>query len=302
MTTWQDLPRRLREDAQTDLGRVHTAIPLPTGAPWTAALLHTKYGCYYLKACPALEPAALSAVREQWAAAVIPSPPVPTPSLVWSSNDHGWATMIFEYIDGRHPDLTPGSPDIPAVTETLNVLAEDMSPYNDRSIPPVSESIYRLLLSSQVMLNDPELPDWELYDAALDFGRGLKPAALDCGDMLLHGDLRRSKLLFADGEDGEQVYVLDWSRIARGAAFIEPVMFALRLIQAGHSPQQAEMLLMGVFTWDDAPPDQVTALIATWTLHNLHAARYGPDETRNTRSAAAQEGRSWLHHRFAPLL
>ncbi|PZG31052.1 hypothetical protein C1I98_30485 [Spongiactinospora gelatinilytica] len=299
MTDWLDLPQRLRDDVHRHFGPVYTAIPIPMREPWVAALLYSNLGRFCFKACPADHPVAMSAIREQDAARVIPSSLIPVPSLELSSNSHGWVTLVFEQIDGRHPELTPGSPDIPLVIETLDLLAENLSPYSRRDIPPVSGNIVPMLISSQVMLNDPDLPLWEYYDAAL---HGFDPTVLDEDASLLHGDLRRHKLVIPDGDGEEQVYIQDWSRIARGADWVDPMMVAIELIQAGHSPQQAEALLTDLPTWEGAPRDQVTALIAAWTLNNLHAAMHGPDETRSTRSEAFWAGRSWLHHRFAPRL
>ena len=92
------------------------------------------------------------------------------------------------------------------------------------------------------------------------------------------------------------MHVIDWSFATRGQAWVVPAIFAPRLIQAGHTPQQADALLSTLPAWKAARPQAVAGLAALWTLYRLYQAEHGPIETRAVHARAADAGRSWLIH------
>jgi hypothetical protein len=98
---------------------------------------------------------------------------------------------------------------------------------------------------------------------------------------------------------GGRVHVLDWSFACRGAQWVDCALFAPRLVQAGHTPAQADELLSTVPAWRTAPREAVAALASLWTLFRLYKARRGPEQTRQARAAAAEAGRAWLLHTSA---
>ncbi|RBQ21643.1 hypothetical protein DP939_02725 [Spongiactinospora rosea] len=76
-------------------------------------------------------------------------------------------------------------------------------------------------------------------------------------------------------------------------------MFGPWLIYAGHTARRTESLLANLAVWQAAPDDQVTRLIALWTLFRLYKAAVGPASSQATYQHAARSGRSWLRHRIA---
>ena len=44
--------------------------------------------------------------------------PAQMPRLHWQVEASGWLMLGFEYVAGRHPDLSPGSPDLSSVAAT----------------------------------------------------------------------------------------------------------------------------------------------------------------------------------------
>lgn len=117
-------------------------------------------------------------------------------------------------------------------------------------------------------------------------------AALE-GNTLLHYDVHSGNVLIAGGE----TYVVDWSFACRGAAWIDAAMLVPRLIEAGHTPGQAEALVDGLSGWKTAPADAVTGLAALWTMFREYKAHCGPPESRGFRARAAEAGHAWVHHR-----
>ncbi|MEU4410611.1 phosphotransferase [Streptosporangium sp. NPDC023963] len=288
---WDDLPGTVRHIVEQRIGQVLKAEPVTKGLmPGLAARLHVEDGgTVFLKTVSTTSPAASLYERERRAGTALP-PGLPTPRLRWSSEVEGWIVLLHEYVDGRDADLSPGSPDVPLVLDTLVVLNEALTPCPG-DVPDVAANIAMLQAKAARLLALPpeELPHRAMYETALD---KLSPDALD-GDTLLHYDLHSGNFRIDDGRP----YVIDWAFAARGAAWIDAVILAPRFIEAGHTPEQTEALFAQVPAWRSAPADAVTALAALWTLFRLYKARFGPVEGRDFRARAAEAGRAWVHHR-----
>ncbi|MEV4747588.1 phosphotransferase [Streptosporangium sp. NPDC049248] len=197
--------------------------------------------------------------------------------------------LLHEYVDGRDADLSPGSPDVPLVLDTLVVLNEALTPCPG-GFPEVAVNIAGLQAKAASLLTG-ELPDRAMYETAL------ATFSLDAlkGNTLLHYDLHSGNFRIDDGRS----YVIDWAFAVRGAAWVDAVMLAPRLIEAGHTPERTEALLARVPAWRSAPADAVTGLAALWTLFRLYKARFGPEEGRDFRARAAEAGRAWVRYRSA---
>ncbi|WP_146607559.1 hypothetical protein [Spongiactinospora gelatinilytica] len=183
---WEDLPQAVRDAIQDHAGPVVKAETAAAGLmPGVAARLYLgDGGSVFLKACPADHPAATLYERELWAGRVLPAA-VPTPRLRWSSTEHGWVAMLHTFIDGRAVDLSPGSPDVPAV---LWLVAELGSCPGDDA-PPVSGNVSALPAKGRRLLDRGTLPDQARYVAALD---RWDVAGLE-GTTLLHYDLHAGR-------------------------------------------------------------------------------------------------------------
>ncbi|MER6827566.1 phosphotransferase [Streptosporangium sp. NPDC000563] len=285
---WDDLPVNVRVTVEEQVGQVLKAEPVTKGLmPGLAARLHTEDNeTAFLKAVPTTNLAAPLYERERRAGAVLP-PGLPAPHLRWSGEVDGWIVLLHEYVDGRDADLSPGSPDVPLVLDTVAILNEALTPCPG-GLPEVAVNIAGLQAKAAALLAG-ELPDRAMYETALT------TFSLDAleGDTLLHYDLHPGNFRIDDG----RAYVIDWAFAVRGAAWVDAVMLAPRLIEAGHTPEQTEALLARVPAWQSAPADAVTGLAALWTLFRLHKARFGPEEGRGFRARAAEAGRAWVHHR-----
>jgi hypothetical protein len=51
------------------------------------------------------------------------SPATSAPRERWDGEIAGWNVIVFDDVDGRHPGISPESPDIHLVTETIANLA-----------------------------------------------------------------------------------------------------------------------------------------------------------------------------------
>jgi Ser/Thr protein kinase RdoA (MazF antagonist) len=256
--------------------------------PGLAAVLDTSNGRCFLKAVQASSPAAGLYEREMTANDALPAS-VPRPRMLFSSTAGGWLVMVFDCLDGRDADLSPGSDDLAAVLATLTEIGS--VPAWDAA-PPVTYNLTALLDKAAALLEkQPDGHPWDMYRAATD---GFSDSSL-AGRGLVHYDLHPGNLKVTGSG---QVLAVDWAFACSGATWTDAAVLVPRLIEAGHSPADAEQLMAHLPAWRAAPPDAVTAFGALWTMFREYKARYGPADSRAFRAQAAQAGRAWISHRM----
>jgi aminoglycoside phosphotransferase (APT) family kinase protein len=256
--------------------------------PGLAAVVHAASGQYFVKAAPADSPAARLYEREVAANAALSSS-VPAPRMRYSSAEGGWLVMLFDFLDARDADLSPGSPDLGGVLAA--VAAINAAPAWSAA-PPVTVNVAALQDKAGALLAKQD-GGWrgDMYRAAIaDFDT----AAL-VGDRLVHYDLHPGNLKVTADAD---VVAVDWAFACAGAPWLDAALLVPRLIEAGHSPAAAERLVASLPGWQTAPPPAVTALAALWTMFREYKASYGPDDARGFREQAARAGRSWVEYRI----
>jgi Ser/Thr protein kinase RdoA (MazF antagonist) len=87
---------------------------------------------------------------------------------------------------------------------------------------------------------------------------------LFAGNTLLHTDLAPHNVLI-----DHRAHIIDWAWPTRGAAWIDPAVLILRLLEAGHSSESADGIAHQLPSWRNAPAPAVQAFAAanaaTWT-------------------------------------
>ncbi len=98
--SWEELPGPLRDGLADRLGAITTL----------AARLQLASGDrLFAKGIPAGHPLAGKYRTEADTARLLPAT-APAPRLRWDGPIAGWVVLVFDDIDGRHADLSPGSP------------------------------------------------------------------------------------------------------------------------------------------------------------------------------------------------
>jgi hypothetical protein len=184
------------------------------------------------------------------------------PALHWQARGPGWLALGFQHAPGTHARLTPGSPDLPAVTRAIDRISAT-------PLPPAAQ-------------HWPE----NRYDR-----HASGTAALLAGRALLHGDINPDNLLVAP--DGE-VTIVDWSWPTHGAAFIDPACLAVQLIAAGHTPAQAEGWAARCTAWREADPAALNAFAAATVRMHQRFEQRDPQPWRKAMTTAATD---WAQHR-----
>ncbi|MFD7895509.1 protein kinase [Streptomyces sp. NPDC059743] len=187
-----------------------------------------------------------------------------SPTLRWNTEDDAWIALGFDWVEGRRSDFAPGSPDLPAIVDTLNRIAELDPPEVARDWPETR---------------------WNRFAA------DEADVSLLQGEALLYTDINPSNLIIGD----RSTWAVDWSWPTRGAAFIDPACLVVQLISAGHDAESAESWASGCAAWMDADPKAIDAFAsATLRMHRAFAERK-PDAS--WLRAMVEACQSWTSHR-----
>ncbi|MFB7126597.1 phosphotransferase family protein [Kitasatospora sp. NPDC056273] len=298
--SWDELPLLAQESVETHLGAPVTGARTQAGgfSPGLAVRATLADGrAVFLKGAATDHPvhgryAAEAAINRSLTRQV----PVPRMLVSWEAG--GWLLMAFEDIDGGHPDLGPGSADLPAVVRLLDRLPRAVSPSPIPDAPSIVSVLgggsrsWRALADQQA-----ELDPWSTRHIEQLAAVEHDWHAASAGVCLLHADLRADNMLMR----GDDALAIDWAYLHQGAAWIDPAFLVTQLIRAGHTPAQAEALLAPVASWAAAPPDAITSFAVAqagyWELNSRLPAPPGVPYLRGYQASMAAIGRTWIAHR-----
>lgn len=220
---WGDLPAGVRQAIQSRCGEVISAETVAEGSTCRMALiLTTSRHHLFVKGVPtdAFPPldAQLTEVNINRAVQSV------SPAVRWETIADDWHLIAFEYVDGRHADLRPGSADLRTVADLLKRAQACRAPGGYR-VPPL---IAR-------------------YHSFLSHGDA---GALE-GAALLHTDTNPHNLLITE----RRGYLVDWAMPAVGPSWVDPAQTAVRLMDAGCTPVQARAWLSQFPDWERASRD-----------------------------------------------
>lgn len=259
----------------------------------------------FLKAVPVTHGLADVYRHEAAANAALP-PGTPAPHIQWAAEEHGWLLHAYTAIAGRHPDLAPGSPDIPLVLALVADITERLTPCPWPDAPDLAEDFAAILTGWRQLADgpgprytaDPDPDPWYRRRLAEFAAAEKRAAAAAVGDTLVHQDIRTDNLLITPGHHGPAAVLVDFAWAMRGACYTDPVLLAPQLIRAGHTPARAEAVLARVPAWRAAPAGTVTDLaIAMTGFWTLQARAPVSAELQAYRRSAAAAGRAWIAHR-----
>jgi hypothetical protein len=257
---WHELPPAVQAEVQRQTGPILRATPVEAGSISDfTAVLEGRGGRFFCKGAMAGNPMGWMHRNE---ARINPYLPAQMPRLQWQVEADGWLMLGFEYVEGRHPDLSPDSPDLPAVAAALSAMAAALTPC---PIPKVQAATVR-------------------------WADRIAPEVVD-GQTLVHTDVTPHNFLIHGGG----VTVVDWSMPCRGAAWIDTALMVVRLIRAGHSPEQAEAWAGQISVWSSARPESVDAFAAGVAALSRDRQQQRPSATHLGPLAAAAA--CWRNYR-----
>ncbi len=261
---WADLPKALRDAIESHVGEFVTEEPVSTGHNCLIGMrLTTAAGVYFLKGVPADRAPAVRTQRYEQL--VSPFVGQISARLAFHLDAEGWNVLGFDFLDGyRHADLSPGSEDLPRIAATLRVLA---------------------------LVGLPEGTDVRRAEQryATYAGRDSSPFA---GTTLCHTDLHKHNILIKDGE--REAKLVDWAWPTAGAPWIDTACLILQLIEAGHTPKNAETWAEDIAPFRRAPQDHVSLFVIA--LKNLWEEISAADP-QQWKADVATAARDWAAHR-----
>ncbi|MFE3586536.1 aminoglycoside phosphotransferase [Streptomyces niveus] len=259
--TFDGLPSGARSAIEAETGPILKIENLSTGLNSSlSALAHTTGGVVFLKGLRADHRWVWTQQRE---ADINPYVTPLAPRLLFHVIADGWDVLGFEAVDGHHADYSPGSPDLPKVTDALRKLG---------SLPCPEIELRQAEQRLAGYVSDPT------------------EAEAFAGNALLHTDWNNHNVLITH----DRAHLVDWGWATRGAAWLDPAHLIIWLIAAGHTPSEAEGAVSPLPVWKSAPPRTVNAFAhASANLWQEIAGSAPDDWTLTLRDAA----RVWHQHR-----
>ncbi|MGW1675560.1 aminoglycoside phosphotransferase [Streptomyces sp. NPDC002324] len=225
---FHDLPAQARQAIADKSGPIRAARTAKGGLnSGIAAFLDTDDGPLFVKGIPADNPQAPAQRRE---AAINPHLPRACPRLYWHIETAGWDLLGYEVLQGRHADYTPRSADLPLIADAITELQKITAP-------------------ADIAIKEAE-QRWAAYAPP-------GTAGLFAGDTLLHTDLAPHNVIV-----NNRAHAIDWAWPTRGAAWIDLAILILRLLEAGHTPAEADAFAHRFPSWRNAPAKAVQAFAA----------------------------------------
>ncbi|MGW1993567.1 phosphotransferase [Embleya sp. NPDC001921] len=264
-TLWDELPTDARAAVERCAGRVLAVATVWAGFNCEfAATVTTEHSRYFVKGVPRDHPAVS---QQRVEARIAPHVGAVSPRLRWEVRLDDWVLLGFDHIVGRHADFAPGTADLPLVADALRRLGRVA--VRDLPLPRIEERWRPLLTSRQLEL--------------------LR------GESLLHTDLHPHNVLINDR--GPRAYLVDWAQPARGPAWIEVTLVASRLMDEGHTAEQAASWADRFACWRTVSREAMETFVFAATnqcSRGIGAAHAAPWNARLTALAEARAARTHL--------
>ncbi|MFC1409446.1 hypothetical protein ACEZCY_09855 [Streptacidiphilus sp. N1-12] len=135
-------------------------------------------------------------------------------------------------------------------------------------------------------------PDIRLLDCVNRCAGYSDQAHLFTGETVLHTDINPANTLIC----GYGAHFIDWAWPIRGASWVEPAIWVIRLIDAGHTPASAETWAGKLRTWDTAPAESLTAF-AHVNAHMWDEIAEQAPQGSNWQKHMAASAHAWADHR-----
>jgi hypothetical protein len=256
-------------------------------------------GRVFVKGVPANHPTIRVYHAEAYAAGSLPEG-APAPLLLGTVDDE-WFLLVFEDIDGDHPDLSPGSLDVTALLYSVDAARTLLTPCPGPRLP-TADAVFGMQLSGWAHLSQRpphDLDPWTQRN--LDRLTAMESAwrPWSAGNTMLHMDLRPDNVLIA--HEDHRATMVDWAHAVRGAPWLELANLMPHLIAAGHSPAEAEHVTLQGPAMADVPAWAITGFAAGvagyWAAACRQPAPPGAYGLRAFQSTVATAALAWVAYR-----
>ncbi|MCK2215138.1 aminoglycoside phosphotransferase family protein [Actinomadura sp. ATCC 31491] len=290
---WAEVHPAVRASVEEFLGApVAEAVTQPGGfSPAAAVRVRTEDGrrAFVKSVGPEPNPDTPRIYRSELKIAAALPASVPAPRLLTGFELAGWVTLVFEDVEGGHPELPWRRDQLDLVRDAVGRMARALTP-SPIDAPPIAEVFgeafqgWRRLTGEDTTGLDP----WALRHLGelAELESSWERAA--AGDSLVHADLRADNILLS----GERVYVVDWPWACHAVPWFDLVgMLPSVGMQGGPRP------------WElfDDPDPAVTAVVAALAGYFVRQSRQpappGLPTVREFQGAQGVVALDWLRRR-----
>lgn len=263
-TRWADLPAEVQAVVVDQVGHVTGVHDITQGATsdLSAVLLTSAGPDVFLKGVRGVS------LRMRWLRNEITAGTIAAgiaPNILFHADVDDWLLVGFEHLKGRTASLAPGSPDLQAVataiSELSTITASDLRPLRDRWT--LTDAWTKLAVTNPEVVRE-----WDVSKMA---DHAALITELVDGFSLLHTDLHGEQFLI---DESGTAHVIDWAFPACGASWVDGAFLVLRLIEAGHRPEEAERWVLQLPSFTDVDATQaldafasfIAGLWTTWAI------------------------------------
>lgn len=262
---WHEVHLPVR-DAVADFlgGPIVEAVTQPGGfSPAAAVRVRTAGGARaFVKAVgPEPNPESVRIYRSELKIAAALPGSAPAPRLLTGFELDGWVALVFEDVEGAHPETPWRRDQLDRVLAALGKMSDALTP-SPIEAPTIGEAFeesfqgWRRLLREDTAGLDP----WALRHLAELAGLESGWAEAAAGDTLVHADLRADNILLTS----ERVYVVDWPWACVGVSWYDRVVMLPSVAMQG-GPEPHELF--------DDPDPAVTSVVAAVTGYFVRQGR-----------------------------
>lgn len=262
---WSFLPPHVRSLVEERCGSSVTGAVSQTAGftPGFASVLTCADGSrHFVKAASvAAQRSFADSYREEARKLALVPEDVPAPRLLWHE-DGDWVVLGIEYVDATNPARPWREEDVDAVLDTLEVVADALTPAPvDMHLDTFAQEFGDILSGwDHVRATRPGLPH---LDEAAELAAGFTEVV--AGDSLVHTDVRADNVLLTRDR---RVLFCDWNWPVLGAAWLDTVFFLIGPRGDGCEVDRrfAERRLLR-----DVPPEHVDRVLALLVGYFLRA-------------------------------
>jgi aminoglycoside phosphotransferase (APT) family kinase protein len=285
-------------EARLDGAPVVSAVTPPGGfSHGLAARLTLADGSrVFAKAIPTDDGLARAYRTEAHYAARLP-PQVPAPRLRFALDTSEWIALVFDDVDGRHPNLADPA-ELAAVLHLVRQLASALTPNPVAGVPAIADAFaakFHVWRRYYAQGPPEDLDRWCGRHLAELAALEEQWVAAACGNTMLHLDLRPDNLLITTAG---LVVAVDWSWPAVGAAWVDLVALMPAALAVGIDPDP--IVADHPLTTAVPPKDLdnfICALAGYWTFHCRQPPPSRAPTVRSYQAANARRTIRWLERR-----
>ncbi|GAA4554232.1 hypothetical protein [Amycolatopsis samaneae] len=264
---WEHLPAEVRRGIEERVGSSALQVQEQTGPTTTAfsGAIHAGLESVFVKVVSQdVQAESRARINEERLSGLLPRV---APRVLWRFYSFQWVVTGYEYVDGHPARLYPGSLDIEPVVNLLADMAAHPPP-GSVHFDTLAARWSRIAPWRTLGTGSPKVLDaWERRRIRdfIDL-ESFVFEVLNGGTATAHTAIDESNLLVSR----HGLRLVGWTWACRAPSWVDSALLAIRLVEAGHTPEQAEAWVRRTPAWRNAAADSLDAfavsMLGLWVL------------------------------------